>query len=108
MIALKEFLPDNPQDRSSITETLRLHPVSARFISRFAERIEREYPQSEIVIDNRQYDEWDPPLTMMIRLPVDRGDYASSFDAIHTKASTDRDYDDREVSLLVLRLPTHD
>lgn len=71
MVAMKELLPDDPDDRMMIRRILDASPELGTFIQKVGNYAVELFIHSQIKLDTRQYDEWDAPLNMIITVPFD-------------------------------------
>jgi len=94
MVAVAQFVPQDPQEKESVLAVLREHPELQDFILRASEKAEEIFPEVRITLDTVQYDEWDPPVTMTVwvtepwdrfRPGLDRFTHWLAHDADHDK-----------------------
>lgn len=74
MLAVARFIPKDPVQKESVLAVLREHPELQDFIARASEKAEEIFPDVRITLDTVRYDEWDPPVRMMLHsvAPLDR------------------------------------
>ncbi len=78
MVAVAQFIPDDPQQKESVLAVLREHPELQGFIARVSEKAEEVFPEISITLDTVQYDDWDPPVRMIIHITQPWDDYWSA------------------------------
>lgn len=93
MVAIKSFLPSQPDDRELTTSVLDAHPGLANFVVRFSEQILESRGDADISLNARQYDDWDPPLTVVIRESISPDQYVERFERIYDIARSTPGYD---------------
>ncbi|MGC4104850.1 MAG: hypothetical protein QM753_00655 [Thermomicrobiales bacterium] len=69
MVAVASLLPDNPEDEASVLAVLREHPELRAFIQQASAKALEFFPGASIQLDTARYDEWDPPLQMVVHAP---------------------------------------
>lgn len=74
MVAVANLLPRNPEDEASVLAVLREHPEARTFIQQASEKAKELFPGVRISLDAVQWEEWDPPLRLVlhIRQPWER------------------------------------
>lgn len=80
--ALQDILPDDADQRAVIERAFKAHPETADFVRRAVAHIESTWPEAEIYLQSKQYDDWDPPVTIEIFLKHDPSEFLSNFKAI--------------------------
>jgi hypothetical protein len=66
MVAVAPFIPEDPQEKDSVLEVLAEHPELEPFIAEISDEAHRRFPAVRIELDTVGYDEWDPPLRMLV------------------------------------------
>ncbi len=66
MVAVAQFIPQDPKEQESVLAVLREHPELQDFILRASEKAEEIFPKVRIILDTVRYDEWDPPARLMV------------------------------------------
>jgi hypothetical protein len=66
MVAVAQFIPDDPQQKESVLAVLREHPELQGFITRASEKARELFPDMSVEVDTVQYEEWDPSVRMII------------------------------------------
>lgn len=79
MVAVAQLMPEDPRDQRTVLGVLREHPELPGFISRATERAREAFTDPEIHLDTVRYDEWDPPLRLIIRVPMPMPEYRRAF-----------------------------
>ncbi|MEJ7901205.1 MAG: hypothetical protein WKF63_05120 [Thermomicrobiales bacterium] len=81
MVAVAQFIPKDPKEKESVLAVLREHPELQDLIARVSEKAEEMFPEVSISLDTVQYDDWDPPVRMLIHITQDWNDYKQSSEA---------------------------
>jgi hypothetical protein len=68
MVALAQYIPNDPEEKASVLAVLREHPEVQDFIVRASEKAEQLFPEYSVVLDTVRYDEWDPPMRMQVQV----------------------------------------
>lgn len=68
MVAVAQFIPDDPREKDSVLAVLAEHPELGEFIRDVSESARQAFPEVDIVLESRRYDEWDPLLHLMIEV----------------------------------------
>ncbi|HVL22579.1 MAG TPA: hypothetical protein VM450_00755 [Thermomicrobiales bacterium] len=69
MVALSQMLPTDPDERERVRRVLREHPGLEAFIERVSRHAAEVFPGAEMMLDTRQYDDWDPPIRLSVTAP---------------------------------------
>jgi hypothetical protein len=80
MVAMSQLIPKEPKEQASVLGVLREHPELQGFIARATERAREIFTEPEIHLDTVRYDEWDPPLRLIIRAPMPMPEYRQAFE----------------------------
>lgn len=92
MVAIRSFLPSQPDDREMTTNVLDAHPGLASFVVRFSDKVLETWSDVDIALNARQYDDWDPPLTIVIHEPIRPDEYVERFERIYDIARSTPGY----------------
>ena len=68
MVAVTQFIPDDPKEKESVLAVLRAHPELQDFIARASRKARELSPNVTIELDTVRYDDWDPPIRMLVHL----------------------------------------
>jgi len=68
MAKIAQLIPNDPTAKESVVAVLREHPELQDFIARVTDKAEEVFPEFDIVLDTVQYDEWDPPVRMLVHI----------------------------------------
>jgi hypothetical protein len=68
MVAVAQYIPTDPEEKESVLAVLREHPEVEDFVQRASEKAKETFPEFSITLDTVRYDEWDPPVSMTIRV----------------------------------------
>jgi hypothetical protein len=66
MVAVAQFIPNDPEQKESVLAVLREHPELPDFILRASEKAQEIFSDVRITLDTVRYDEWDPPVRMIV------------------------------------------
>ncbi len=80
MVAVAQFIPKDPKEKESVLAVLREHPELQDFIARVSEQAEAMFPEVSISLDMVRYDDWDPPLRMLLHVFQPWADYRQTVD----------------------------
>lgn len=84
MVAVAQFIPDDPKEKESVLAVLRAHPELQDFIARASRKARELSPNVAIELDTVRYDNWDPPIRMLVHFKVPWEEYrVVSNDYIH-------------------------
>ncbi|MGI8484747.1 MAG: hypothetical protein ACR2OU_10850 [Thermomicrobiales bacterium] len=70
MVAMAQLIPEDPDEQASVLEVLRQHPELKGFIAKASAKAEEVFPGATMRLDTVSYDEWDPPVRLLIRAPM--------------------------------------
>jgi hypothetical protein len=93
MVAVTQLIPKDPEEQASVLTVLREHPELREFIARATEQALEIFTDPEIHLDTVRYDEWDPPLNLIIRAPMPFDQFERAFDLYMKWLSPNPDYD---------------
>jgi hypothetical protein len=82
--ALRDILPDDADKRAVIERAFAAHPETADFVRRTVEHIDAIWPDADVELQSIQYDEWDPPVSVTIRIPQRGNEYVERAKTIST------------------------
>lgn len=80
MVAMAQIIPDDPKERDAIQAVLRAHPELESFIADVSEEAHRRFPEVRIELDTVAYDDWDPPLRVLLHATVPWPEYRRRVD----------------------------
>jgi hypothetical protein len=69
MVAVAQLIPQDPKEQASVLAVLREHPELRAFIQQASTRAEELFPGVKVQLDTVRYDDWDPPLRMVLVVP---------------------------------------
>ena len=99
MVAVARYIPQDPDEKASVLAVLREHPELQDFIARVSEKAETMFPEVSISLDTVQYEDWEPPVRMHVKITQPWDDYTASSDAFTHWVGHLPDYD-RELILV--------
>ncbi len=102
-VALKELFPTDPDDRATVEKVLREHPRTARFVERLQEHARHMFGAPVITLSTRQYDDWDPPLTVSIYADFPPDEFEDRYLQLVRWMNDNPDYDLDAVTVLLRR-----
>lgn len=70
MVAVAQLIPKDPEEQKTVLGVLQEHPELQGFIARATKRARETFTDPEIHLDTVRYDEWGPPLRLIIRAPM--------------------------------------
>ena len=70
MSAISDMLPSDAAEQAEIRRILREQPDLAAMIERAQTKARDMFSDPRFTLDTRQYDDWDPPLRLVIRADV--------------------------------------
>ncbi len=100
MVAVAQFIPPDPETQASVLAVLREYPEVQEFILRASEKAEEIFPEVRISLDTVQYDEWDPPVRMILHAVESLDRFEVLFDQYTHWLAYDANYPDELVQVL--------
>ncbi len=100
MVAVAQFIPQDPRQKESVLAVLQEHPELQDFILRASEKAEEIFPKVRISLDTVQYDEWDPPVRMKVHAVESLDRFEVLFDRYTHWLAYDANYPDELVQVL--------
>ncbi len=70
MVAMAQLIPTDPDEQASVLEVLRQHPELKGFFAKASAKAEEVFPGATMHLDTVGYDEWDPPVRLIIHAPM--------------------------------------
>jgi hypothetical protein len=80
MVAVSQFIPDDPKEKESVLAVLRTYPELQEFITRAIQKAEDMFPEVRVELDTVRYEEWDPPIRLRLHLTQPWEQYRKSSD----------------------------
>lgn len=107
MIAIKDMLPPDADEQREIERILREQPDLRVMIEKAQAKAREMFPDPHFTLDTRQYDDWDPPIRLIIRADVADADFSEALLGYVHWMSHDPDYDRDRISIspLLHRVP---
>ena len=102
MVAVAQLIPKDPQEQASVLEALRAHPELNVFIARASQKAEEVFTNPLIHLDTVGYDEWDPPLRLVIEARMPWASFAPAFDRFMKWLSPNPDYNRDAIAVVPL------
>lgn len=107
MAAMSHMLPQDPDDRESVLRSLRENPGIKTFAGRLLNRAQGMLGSAAMTFETRQFDEWDPPLQVVITAPIPDSSYGERYYDLLRWANSDPEYDTGKLQIILRREPTH-
>ena len=102
MVAMAQFIPEDPREKDAVEAVLSAHPELESFIADVSEIANRSFTDVQFVMDARRYEEDDPLLTFRVEVAQPWEDYQQVVNQFIRTVGTRSDYD-RD---LILVMPT--
>jgi len=94
MVAVAQLIPDDPQEQASVLAVLREHPELRGFIAKASAKAEELFPGATMHLDTVQYDEWDPPVRLIINVPQSMGQFLAHVSEYMSWVESQSGYDE--------------
>jgi hypothetical protein len=65
MVAVAQYIPDDPEEQQSVLAVLQEHPELQEVILSASAKARDIFSDVRITLDTRRYDEWDAPVRML-------------------------------------------
>lgn len=102
MVALKNLMPEKPEDRNAVEAMLRDNPRIAGFIERLNSHVRATYMDVDVSVESLHYDEWDPPILIVTTASIPDREYIHQLHELRKWAKSDPDYDATKVHVSLL------
>lgn len=102
MVAVAQLIPKDPKEQATVLGVLRAHPELQEFITRATEKALEIFTDPQIHLDTVQYDEWDPPVRLIIEAPMSWESFEPAFDRFLKWLSPNPDYNRDLIAVLPL------
>jgi hypothetical protein len=93
MVAMAKLIPEDPQEQESVLAVLRQHPELKNFIAKATAKAEEVFPGATMHLDTVQYDDWDPPVRLIVRSPLPMPEYRVAVNGYIRWLTAQPDYD---------------
>jgi hypothetical protein len=80
MVAITNLIPQNPRENATVREVFREHPELPGYIARATEHAREVFTDPEFHLDPVRYEEDDPLLNLIIRVPMPWPEFEPAFD----------------------------
>jgi len=94
MVAMAQLIPKDPQEQASVLAVLRAHPELKAFIAKASAKAEEVFPGATMHLDTVQYDDWDPPVRLIIGAPQSKEQFMARINAYMMWVDDQPDYDE--------------
>jgi len=108
MVAVQGFLPQGDPDRPDAADVLENNPDIRAMVEKIAGHAASYFGWMSVLLDTKQYADWDPPLRMTITVPyLGKDEWTRQYKEFVTWLTQQSDYDlDRlQVMLLSHKMP---
>lgn len=78
MIAIRDMLPDDTDEQREIERILSEQPDLQVMIERAQAKAREMFANPRFTLDTRQYDDWDPPIRLIVRADVPDEEYSDA------------------------------
>ena len=78
MIAIDAMLPDDVDEQREIERILREQPDLEVIIAKAQAKAREMFANPRFTLDTRQYDDWDPPIRLIVRADVPDEEYSDA------------------------------
>ena len=78
MVAVAQLMPKDPEEQASVLGVLRAHPELPDFIAKASQKAEEVFTDPQIHLDTVRYDDWDPPVRLIIEAPMSWSEYEAT------------------------------
>ncbi len=99
MVAMAQLIPEDPKEQASVLEVLRAHPELNGFIAKASAKAEEFFPGAMMHLDTVQYDDWDPPVSLIIQSPLPMPEHRVAVNTYIHWLTSQPDYDDELISV---------
>lgn len=79
MSAIADMLPPDAAEQAKIQRILREQPDLAAMIERAQAKARDMFSDPRFTLDTRQYDDWDPPIRLVVRADVPEESFDTTF-----------------------------
>lgn len=93
MVAVAQLMPQDPEEQRTVRDVLREHPELPGYIARATEQARKVFDNPRFELSTVRYDDWDPPLTLNIYVPMPWPEFERAFDTYLKWLSPNPDYD---------------
>lgn len=100
MVAMAQLIPNDPDEQASVLEVLRQHPELKGFIAKASAKAEEVFPGATMHLDTVSYDEWDPPVRLIIHARLPWETFESSLDGYLSWLVAQSDFDEQLIQVI--------
>lgn len=94
MVAMTQLIPEDPKEQASVLEVLREHPELGGFIAKASAKAEELFPGATMHLDTIRYDEWDPPVRLIIGAPLSKKAFMARVNEYMTWVENQPEYEE--------------
>ncbi len=66
MVAVAQFIPQDPREKESVLTVLREHPELREFIQSAVQKAIEIFPEPRVALDSTRYEDIDPPVRLLL------------------------------------------
>lgn len=66
MVAVAQFIPQDPNEKESVLAVLREHPELREFIQSAVQKANEIFPEPRVALDSTRYEHIDPPVRLLM------------------------------------------
>lgn len=99
MSAISDMLPSDAAEQEEIERVLREQPDLAAMIERAQAKARDMFSDPRFTLDTRQYDDWDPPLRLVISTDIEEPDYQETLRRFIHWLAHDASYDSPRLTI---------
>ncbi len=92
MVAVAQFIPQDPDQQESVLAILREHSELRDFIQRVVLRAGDVFPEPRVTLDSRHYDEFDPPIRLLIHVNESLAEFNEHYHGFARWLALEQDY----------------
>ncbi len=102
MSAITDMFPSDADEQAAIERILREQPDLAVMIEKAQAKAREMFANPRFALDTRQYDDWDPPIRLVIRADVPESAYRDMLRLFIHWLAHDAEYDDKRLNISFL------
>jgi hypothetical protein len=99
MIAIDAMLPDDVDEQREIQRILSEQPDLEVIIAKAQAKAREMFANPRFTLDTRQYDDWDPPIRLIVRADVDAARYSDALRQYLDWLTYDSGYDSTRITI---------
>jgi hypothetical protein len=92
MVAVAQYIPDDPEEQESVFAVLQEHPELRGFIQRAVQKAGGIFPELRVVLDSRHHDEFDPPIRLLLHVNESLAEFNEHYHGYARWLASEPDY----------------